>query len=61
MRVFERERKKREGETDKRKRGERREYDDAKERSKIDWTVVENGRRVRVLVHRGQPLRHRHD
>jgi hypothetical protein len=29
-----------------------------KERSKINWIVEEDERRLRVLIHRGQPLRH---
>ena len=29
-----------------------------KERSKIDWRVEEDERGLRLLIHRGQPLKH---
>ena len=52
----------RKGETDKRKREERereRKCNDAKGefKNRLNSTVVEDGRRVRVLVHRRQPFK----
>ena len=54
------EKERRERETDKKKRRNERERTATMqiERSKIDWTVVEDGRRVQVLIHCGQLLRH---